>query len=398
MIVNKTASVEEYKIASRFESLRKILKSEEYSHHLEKPLAYWALPTDRRLPLVLLGRSLGDLLDVPFPEIAATPGIGQKKIRSFVGLLSRAANTDPSDLLLDDEKPSLDVSPHQDQIAAPKRDFDPSTVSEVVWGQWRATVVKHGLEHETLGRLAPSLRSMTRVSWNATLGEFTQFTLAEIKSRKTHGEKRIHTMLEVFHGLHNMMAEMGQEEHLVVRVCPKRIDAVQQWIARAMQAAEVPGEKEIFDNLIKPLLAQLHIDATEQVANLADDRVGLLGPITSVREVARKMGLTRARVYQLLNEVNDIMNVRWPSGRMEIYELLDKLQVEAAVVGTSRQLEQLQAAAELFYPSNRRGGLGALSQAAVLSENDSLHDDGLPGGLIGNSSESVDAGVDSVGA
>ncbi len=367
MIVNKTASVEEYKIASRFDSLRKILKSEEYAHHLEKPLAYWALPTDRRLPLVLLGRTLGDLLDLPFVELTATPGIGQKKIRSFVGLLSRAANTDPTDLSVDDMK-SMPSPSARRETETSTGDFDPSTVSEVVWSQWRATVIKHGFEHETLGRLAPSLRGMTRVNWNTSLDEFTDCTLAEIKARKTHGEKRIHAMLQVFHGLHKLLSEMGQEEHLVVRICPHRIDAAQQWIAKTMRSTAVPSETEIFAQFVKPLLDQLHADATEQVANLADDRVGLSGPITSVREVARTMGLTRARVYQLLNEVNDIMQVRWPSGRREVYELLEKLDGDARISGTSEQLDQFRAAAELFYPNNRRGGTGLLERAGVGEE------------------------------
>ena len=41
------------------------------------------------------------------------------------------------------------------------------------------------------------------------------------------------------------------------------------------------------------------------------------------------MGLTRARVYQLLNEINDIMMVRWPTGRHQAYELRERFQVEA---------------------------------------------------------------------
>ena len=386
MIVNKTSSVEEYKIANRFESLRKILNSEEYSHHREKPLAYWALPTDRRLPLVLLGRTLGDLLNMPFAELTATPGIGQKKIRSFVGLLSRAANTDPTDLSVDDLKPTAGAAVRRETETS-TGDFDPSTVSEVVWSKWRATVLKHGLEHETLGRLAPCLRGMTRVNWSTCLGEFTGHTLAEIKARKTHGEKRIHAMLEVFHGLHKLLAEMGQEEHLVVRICPRRIDAVQQWIAKTMQAATdqpaaMPDEADVFEKFVKPLLDQLHVDATEQVANLADDRVGLCGPITSVREVARNMGLTRARVYQLLNEITDIMQVRWPSGRREVYELLEKLESDAKITGTSEQLNQFRAAVELFYPNNRRGGTGLLERA----------------GLAEDINDSNDSGVDAIGA
>ncbi len=362
MIVNKTSSVEEYQIASRFDSLREILKTEEYSRHLQKPLAYWALPTDRRLPLVLLGRTLGDLLEMSFTELTATPGIGQKKIRSFVGLLSRAANTDSTDLSIDDVKPTGNGSTGSEDETA-TGDFDPATVSEVVWSKWRATVVKHGFEYETLGRLAPSLRGMTRVNWNTPLGEFTGHTLAEIKARKTHGEKRIHAMLEVFHGLHKLLSNIGETDHLVMRVCPHRIDSVQQWVMRTMQSDTTPDKKEIFENFVKPLIDQLHIDATEQVANLGDDRVGLAGPITSVREVARRMELTRARVYQLLNEINDIMQVRWPCGRFQAHELLAKLEAEAT--GRSEQLDQLRSAVELFYPSNRRGGV-ELSESVEL--------------------------------
>ena len=101
MKFTKSASVEELQVISRFESLRKILLSEQYADHLKKPLAYWALPTDRRLPLAFLGRTLEDLLQTPFTELSNTPGIGQKKICSFVKLLARAANTDPSELPTD---------------------------------------------------------------------------------------------------------------------------------------------------------------------------------------------------------------------------------------------------------------------------------------------------------
>ena len=79
MKLNKTASVEELQVIGRFESLRKILLSEQYADHRNKPLAYWALPTDRRLPLAFLGRTLEDLLQAPFSELSNTPGIGQKR-------------------------------------------------------------------------------------------------------------------------------------------------------------------------------------------------------------------------------------------------------------------------------------------------------------------------------
>ncbi len=61
MKLKKPSSLEELQVASRFESLRRILLTPQYASHLEKPLAFWALPTDRRLPLALLGRALGVL-------------------------------------------------------------------------------------------------------------------------------------------------------------------------------------------------------------------------------------------------------------------------------------------------------------------------------------------------
>ena len=93
---------------------------------------------------------------------------------------------------------------------------------------------------------------------------------------------------------------------------------------------------------------------------------GLTGPITSVRQAARSMGLTRARVYQLLNEINDILAVRWPHGRHQMYELREKLMSESKEMDSPPDLQQFLAAVELFYPGSRRGAAGPLEY--VLGE------------------------------
>jgi len=359
MRLAKTASVEELQIISRFEGLRRILLSEQYTQHLDRPLAYWALPTDRRLPLAFLGRKLKDLLNTPFAELAATPGIGQKKIRSFVKLLARVADTDPSEL-------PIDLSLLQDSNAweAPQptasNGFDPTIVSEVIWSQWRASVVKHGLHKEALGRFAPSLRNMTRVIWNTPLETYTGLTLEEMRTMKTHGEKRVNAVLEVFYSAHILVAQMGKVDHLVVRIVPRAIDEVDTWIGQALQTPGAPSTQELSARFVEPLLEQIRIDATQQITSLAENRLGILGPITSVRQAARTLGLTRARVYQLLNEINDIMTVRWPTGRHLVYELRDKLTAEAAELENPPDLEQFLAAVELFYPGSRRGAAGPL--------------------------------------
>jgi len=358
-------SVEEFKIISHYENLRKILLGEQYAGHLSKPLAFWALPSDRRLPLAFLGRSLNDLLSTPFRDLAATPGIGQKKIRSFIKLLARAANTDPSEIpaeaaLTSDNGERRSANGH----ASNGNGFDPSSVSEVVWAQWRASVVRHELEDEALGRFAPSLRNMTRVIWTTPLRAYTDVTLDELRRMKTHGEKRINAVLEVFHSVHVLVSNMGTQDHLVVRIAPRRVDAVEQWVAGVLQRPGIPKADEIYNRFVEPLLEQIRTDANQQIARLAESRLGISGPITSVRQAARRMGLTRARVYQLLNEINDIMTVRWHNGRRMVYELREKLESEAADMESPPDLKQLFAAIELFYPSNRRGADGPLDPAA----------------------------------
>ncbi len=368
MSSGKSLSAEDLQSISRFDSLRKILLSDGYADHLDKPLAYWALPTDRRLPLAFLSRSLRDLLDVPFAELTRTPGIGRKKIHSFVRLLARAANTDraelPNDIAVAVAKRHNGQSKeHSGGGNGNGNGFDAGSVSEILWSQWRSSVVRHGLEGEMIGQFAPSLAEVTRVIWNMPLSEYTNVTLREIRAMKTHGEKRVRAILDVFHSVHTLVAQMGVQEHLVVRIVPRNIDRVERWIGHVLQMPGLPTEKEVFENFTEPLLQQVRTDATEQIADLAENRLGLGGPITSVRQAARTKGLTRARVYQLLNEINDIISVRWPDGRHQVYELREKIQTESAQMANPPEWKQFFSAIELFYPGTRRGAAGPLEQS-----------------------------------
>jgi len=156
--MSKATSADDYKLISSFEAIRKTLMHERFSDRMEKPLAYWALPNDRRLPLAFLGRTLGDLLKTPYDELAATAGIGQKKIGSLVKLLHRATKDEPpavpfglTDLAGDSAQQPATRNKNGEK-------FDPSIVSEALWVQWRDTVRKHGLADQQLGRLAPAGR------------------------------------------------------------------------------------------------------------------------------------------------------------------------------------------------------------------------------------------------
>ena len=56
-------------------------------------------------------------------------------------------------------------------------------------------------------------------------------------------------ILEVFHAVHALVAGMGTQDHLVVRIVPRLIDRVEHWIGRALQRPGVPSRQDIFAEL-----------------------------------------------------------------------------------------------------------------------------------------------------
>ncbi len=348
MKMNKVTSVEDYKIVSSFQTLRKTLLEDRYADRLEKPLAYWALPNDRRLPLAFLGRTIRDLLATPFEELSATPGIGQKKISSLVKLLSRATKDHPPAVpfglneINEAKKPSAAQKPRRQST-----DFDPSIVSEALWEQWQQTVVDNGLGRELLGRLAPTLQALPTVIWHTPLSHYVDRTVAEIRQMKTHGEKRVRVVLEVFFQVHEMLSGAGSHSHLALRVVPSFILPIENWLAQALAAPSLPTADEVREHLAVPLLNQIQIDAGPTIYELCAGRLGVAGPPQVVREQSKAMGVTRARVYQLLEECGRVMAVRWPEGQHYLAQLDARFQAEATPQDDPRLL---RATCEMFFP------------------------------------------------
>jgi hypothetical protein len=355
MKIRRSSSLRGLQVVGRLEELRAVLLRPEYAEHQRIPLAHWALPTDRWLPLAFLGHSLNELLQMPVVELIETPGVGQKKLKLLAELFSRAINTRRDELpkVLVYRADGADIAGGNGDSPHPP-DFDPDTVSEVVWSTWRADVVKHGLCRESLGRLAPSLQRLTRAIWNTRMSDYVDCTLSEISQLKTHGEKRLHSILEVFHCVHQAVSSVKPHKHLAIRIVPRWIEHAEQWANNLLLSPGLPETDDIRENFIEPLLEQIRIDANVQIAGLAECRLGFRGPITSIRQLARSMNLTRARVYQLLNEIIDIMQVRWPQGRRYMYDLRDIFQPAISESTNPPDLTQFLAAMELFYPGNRR--------------------------------------------
>lgn len=326
MQLNKSTAVMDYKLVTEFDELRQQLAQKKFADRIKKPLAYWAVASDRRLPLAFMGRSLKELLDTPFDELFCTAGIGQKKIRTFLMLLHRAAQPKPPGAIEIEQIEDHAIAAAE--VAEGRDVLDPNIVCEALWVQWRASIRKHGLEQEPLGRYVGTLLDMPRVIWQKPLGEYARLSLAQIRSLRTHGEKRVGAILEVFGSLHQILVHLNPESRLAVRIVPRFLVPVEEWTLRWLNHVAAPHKEEIQEALVKPLLEQVRIDAGPEIARLAEHR--LQWQASSVRKSASRMGLTRARIYQLLAEASEVIALRWPAGASLAAQLRDKLKAEGA--------------------------------------------------------------------
>lgn len=339
--MNPTSSavVVDFQLTSGFERERQKLLDAQFADRLTKPLAFWARSNDRHLPLAFMGRSVGELIDTPFQDLYATPGVGPKKIASLLRLLERVSEESvPTDAVADD--PATEERP--------AKEASPSTVSEAHWSRWRQSVAHHGLQRETLGQLARSLQHLPRALWNAQLASYLNLSLTEVRSLRTHGAKRVAAVLEIFENLARILEQLDANPHLSVRFRPRLVQRVESWVQQQLYSAAAPSVSEVQAEFVTPLLEQLSVDGGEQHCDVARRR--LENPNLAVRTLARQKGVTRGRLYELWADAATMTSVRWPEGqaliaRLRIKLLADKLDPEA------QQL--FDSAAALWFPEGR---------------------------------------------
>ena len=343
---SKSTTMLDYHLVSGFEKLRQKLLTPKFVDRLDKPLAFWALPADRHLPLALVGRSLKELLASPFEDLYGTPGIGPKKIATLLKLLQRACQPLPpgADLTIVDDLPETETHAAGNGSKRAAGPVDVRNVSEALWVAWRDAVRDYGLAGETLGRFSPCLDRLPRVLWTTPLETYLRLSLADIRSLKTHGEKRVRAVLEVFGGLHQIIAHLGGHPSLAVRIAPRTVAAIESWISSDLLKPLPPQIDEIQSKLVAPLVEQLRIDGGEQIASLLESR--LRSRAFNVQQAARRLGLTRARIYELLGDVPTIIAVRWPEGKLLFMALREHLERQAI---TSEQRALLEDVAAAFF-------------------------------------------------
>jgi hypothetical protein len=150
-----------------------------------------------------------------------------------------------------------------------------------------------------------------------------------------------------------MLGSGAPAEHLSARIRPKFIAPLETWLLDALQRSSIPDPNELRRSWIEPIMQQVRIDAGDQIARLTEGRLGLSGKGYSVRDAAKRLRLTRARVYQLLNDVSAILTVRWPEAQVLSELLRNRVQLEAE---DRQQYEQFFTAMDLFFPQRRRVG------------------------------------------
>lgn len=326
MKLNKSTAALDYKLVTAFKEVRQQLLQPKFADRLDKPLAHWVIGSDRRLPLAFLDRSLRELLNTPFDDLFSTAGIGHKKIRTFLMLLNRAARPHPLGAIRTAE---LDLTEAQPSVVTDANGLPvPQVVSEALWVRWRENVRKHRLEREPLGRFVGTLRDLPRVIWYKPLGDYAHLTLAQVRSLKTHGAKRVRAVLEAFGSLHRILLYLDPDSRLAVRIVPRWLLPIEDWVIERLNDPLTPTKNEIRKSLIVPLLEQVGVDAGKTIARLVERR--LKSQAAAVHQAAEQMGVTRARVYQLLSEASDVVNVRWPAGAALVARLREKMRAEGA--------------------------------------------------------------------
>ena len=284
----KAASAEDYALMSSFDDVRQRLRELADPSRLDKTLAHWALPRDRRLPYALLDRTTREIVNTSFRELSSTPGIGRKKIGSLVMLLRRVLAEEPR------MAPEVADSPGDPGVREAEGSFDVTVVSDSVWEDWRETVRRFGMEEEKLGKFASSLCDLPTVIWDTPLRDYLVLSMDEIRSLKTHGDKRVRVVLEVFHTIYRLLGHAGEHRQFVFRVQPRIAVAVEQWVSEHLRHTDMPDVQDIRQNLVLPVLNQIEVDAGEIVHRLAAGRLGVESHPESVREQAERMGVTRA--------------------------------------------------------------------------------------------------------
>jgi hypothetical protein len=206
------------------------------------------------------------------------------------------------------------------------------------------------------------LQALPTVIWHSRLEEYAERSLADIRALKTHGEKRVNAILEVFCTVHEALSTATLQENIDVVLVPRFIPPLRRWLLETVAQPDLPPVDELHRHIVKPMINQIRIDLGDQVAGLASARLCLDENAPSVKQQAETIGVTRARIYQLLEDCAKVMDVRWPEGRWLLAPLATRF-------GSSdpETIGLVHGIVDLFYPPERAMGVAGEEDSGEIA-------------------------------
>ncbi|HZZ73834.1 MAG TPA: hypothetical protein VFE24_16395 [Pirellulales bacterium] len=330
----------EYPLRRKFASLQAQLQAPQYETLWQQPLGFWACDSDRALPIVLLDWTLGEVIHRSFAELRNLPRVGVKKLAGLLTLLGRAAQTTPAEeratALEAADRSATRLEPATDEPLA-------SDLNERIWQQWKATIVRHGLAGEPLGRFSESLQDLPKPLWSTALSEFLPLSLDGLRARKNYGTKRVTAILQVFGLLHSLF-EHAAVCHLCPRLIPNRLAAAESWLRNQREQARLPELAELNRDFLLPILEQVEHDLGREPRELLELRIGTRGAPLGVSEIASRLNLGLRRTYHILDLCSAALEIRWPQGG----SLLQQWSRQSAGDPSKELLCHLKAVAKVF--------------------------------------------------
>ncbi|MDX1963245.1 MAG: hypothetical protein SFX18_08835 [Pirellulales bacterium] len=284
---------------------------------LNLPLGNWVLWPERNMLRPLLQRSLNDILHSSVEELLAIPSLGPKKLTILMGVLRRIAS-DQGQVLprsLAPRKAASGARSRSGRGGAAGGFVDWQKVSDMQWQAWGERVMASGLADEPVVHVVPQLNQIPTVIWTTPLAEYCQVSLTELSQLRTHGHKRISSISVAIQAAEQMLTLAQQNGKKLTRFRLPEFLKLEEWAEREERRGKKPTHEWITMHLLEPLLDQLALDVPPLTHSILCERIGWKCAATPVVQIATRLGMTRARVYQHFEMIAKVLKLRWPEGK-----------------------------------------------------------------------------------
>jgi hypothetical protein len=340
----------------RFETAKERFAACSQDSRADSSLRTWVSPSDRYLPSIYLDCSLRSFLETPFSQLETTRGIGARKLGRLLQVMDRAVSsleqrsTNAQTPATSTNCPVVGEPPGS--CTLPKA-FDPDGLDEKQWQTIATVISQHQLGHYPIARFARSLRDLPPGLWHERLDTFTTLFLSEIRRTTGYGKTRIAQVTQIAFDLASYVVGLPAESHYRAQVLPSAILEVTHWIEQVLAQEDAPSVDEIRERFLIPLVRQIEIDVSPEVARMIERRLGVYGEAETLDQIAADYGLTRERIRQLTARTPETLRLRWPEGRHVLDEFYEKFRNSSAA---ERQLQLVRLALDQFFAASTNHG------------------------------------------